>query len=101
MCDLLDYNCWYSSITDLIYQALWSLVSPIYNFIWSIITQIIAVFNALIGLGQDIYNLMGTVQSFIDGTFGVLFGDWAGIVKVGFTVVIAFRIYSIIRGAKV
>lgn len=101
MCDILDYGCWYSSLTNLIYQALWSIVSPIYNFIWSIISQVIAVCNALIGLANDIYDLFGAVNSFIDGTFGVLFAEWAGFVKIGFGLVVAFRIYSLIRGSKV
>lgn len=101
MCDILDYGCWYSSLTDLIFRALWSFVKPIYDFIWSIISQVIAVCNALIGLFNDIYSLMGTVNGFIDGTFGVLFGEWIGFVKIGFALVVAFRIYSLIRGSKV
>lgn len=101
MCEFFDFFCWINTLWNLMYEFLYSLTKPIWDFINSILNVIIAVVNAFIMIITSIWGLVSSVYTFIGNTFGIIFG--AEITNIVFTlisIIVGLRIYFFIRGSK-
>lgn len=98
------YNSFWNllyTIFDYFYYLLYSIFAIPVGIITSILNGFILIFTDLYGIITDISNLMNNIYNFLNYTVKLLYYNaWITIILTGFSLVVGFRIYGLVRGSK-